>query len=376
MDEINVVGAGPSGCAAGARAAELGAKVTIYEEHKVVGEPVQCSGIISKRGLDAMGLDYPSVSFNRLRGAWVHLPNGEILKIKSKEVQAFVFDRAKYDRLAVAKAENAGAKLILNTRPNIKKLKGVIVGADGITSDVAREFKFPSLGKHVFCYQEDLDNASIPDPECVHVFVRNSILPGFFAWAIPLGGKQIRLGCGVGMKANSKIALEKLVKREKILQEMLDGAEKFSVLGGVIPMHIREKTVQGRVMLTGDAAGQAKPTTGGGIYFGSMCGAIAGEVAANAKNEKDLLAYETLWRAKYERDLVLNGKIREIADGLSDDEISAYGSFAKRLGAEGFLSRFGDMDHPTRMIKNLDIASPVGRLFSKFAGQFGFSASG
>lgn len=375
MEEINVVGAGPSGCAAAAKAAELGSRVTIYEEHRVVGEPVQCSGIISKRGLDAMGLDYPSISYNQLRGAWVHLPNGEVLKIKAKDTQAFVFDRAKYDRLAVAKAEKAGAKLVLGKRPDIKKLKGVIVGADGVTSDVASEFNFPKINGHVFCYQEDLDNASIPDPECVHVFVRNSILPGFFAWAIPLAKNQIRLGCGVGVRANAKLALEKLVKKEKVLGDMLDGAEKFSVLGGVIPMHIREKTVQGRAILTGDAAGQAKPTTGGGIYFGSMCGVIAGEVAANAKKESDLLAYEKLWRAKYERDLVLNRKIREISNGLSDEEISAYGSFAKKLGAEAFLSKFGDMDHPTRMLGKIDLASPVGRLFSKFAGQFGITGA-
>jgi len=370
--DVSVVGAGPAGCAAGARAAGLGAKVTIYEEHKVVGRPVQCSGIVSKRALDAMGLGYRKISYNALSGTVIHLPDGNELRIRAKQVMAHVFDRAKYDELAAEKAEEEGAKIIMGKKPDIRKLKGAIIGADGVTSDVAREFGFPPIRKYVFCYQEDLEGANIADREMVDVFVCNSILPGFFAWAIPLGEDRVRLGCGVGEHENAKLALEKLIKKEKLLQNMLDGARKFDALGGVIPMHIREKTAMGRAILVGDAAGQAKPTTGGGIYFGSMCGMVAGEVAANAKKENELQKYENKWRSLYERDLALNRRIREIANGLSDGEISAYGGMAKKLGAEAFLSKFGDMDSPTHMLKHVPKASPLAGIYARLAPALNF----
>ncbi len=368
--DVSIVGAGPAGCAAGAKAAGLGAKVTIYEEHRVVGRPVQCSGIVSKRALDAMGLDYPKISCNTLRGTVVHLPNGGELRIRAKRVMAHVFDRAKYDVLAAENAEKEGAKIIMGKKPGIRKLKGAVIGADGVTSDVAREFGFPPIKKFVFCYQEDLENANIADKEMVDVFVCNSILPGFFAWAIPLGKDRVRLGCGVGEHENAKLALEKLVKKEKNLQNMLDGARKFDALGGVIPMHIREKTAMGRVILVGDAAGQAKPTTGGGIYFGSMCGKIAGEIAANAKNEKDLARYEGAWRSLYEHDLTLHRRIRELADRIGDGQICAYAGVAKALGIEGFLSKFGDMDSPSAMLGHVRKGTPLAKVYSAFASKF------
>jgi flavin-dependent dehydrogenase len=314
-----------------------------------------------------MGLPYSKVCYNALTGTDVHLPNGSVLKIRAKQVMAYVFDRAKYDVLAADAAKKAGAKIILGKKPKISGLKGAIIGADGVTSDVAREFRFPPIRKYVFCYQEDLENASVPDAEIVDVFVCNAILPGFFAWAIPLGKDRVRLGCGVGEHANAKLALEKLIKKEKILQNMLDGSRKFDALGGVIPMHIREKTVKGRVMLVGDAAGQAKPTTGGGIYFGSMCGRIAGEVAANAKKESELLQYEKKWRQLYERDLVLNRRIRELSNKLGDGEICAYAGIAKTLGIEGFLSNFGDMDSPTRMLGHVKKSPVLAKVYSAFA---------
>ncbi len=47
--QVFIVGAGPAGCAAGTRAAELGADVKIYEEQEIMGEPVACSSVVSRK---------------------------------------------------------------------------------------------------------------------------------------------------------------------------------------------------------------------------------------------------------------------------------------------------------------------------------------
>ena len=121
--DVNVVGAGPAGCAAGARAAGLGARVKIYEEHGKIGEPVACSAIVSRKGLDACGVPYESVSFNRLRGAFIHLPDGLVLHVKADHDVANVFDRAKYDRLCAKRAEKAGAEIITGKKCGARELK-------------------------------------------------------------------------------------------------------------------------------------------------------------------------------------------------------------------------------------------------------------
>ena len=365
---ISIVGAGPAGWAAGTRAAELGERAKIYEEHEVIGEPVACSGIVSVKGLEAAGVPCEGITYNRLKGAFIHLPDGEVLRIRSRKVMANVFNRAKYDELCAERARKAGAEIIMGTRPDLRKLEGVVIGADGVSSTVARAFGFPPIKEYAFCYQEDLEGTNCPDVESVHVFASMELLPGFFAWAIPLGQDMLRMGCGVDVGSNAKDALERLIGKERILQEMLDGSRLVSRLGGVIPMQIRERTVKGRAMLVGDAAGQAKATTGGGIYFGSMCGKIAGEIAATAREEAELEAYERKWRSKYERDLVLHKQIREFANWISDEQACRYARIAKKLGIERFLSTYGDMDSPSAILKGLEKERLLAGLYGKVLG--------
>ena len=49
--DLVVVGGGPAGCAVARDVAGAGFKVLIAEEHARVGEPLQCSGLISARTL-------------------------------------------------------------------------------------------------------------------------------------------------------------------------------------------------------------------------------------------------------------------------------------------------------------------------------------
>ena len=64
--------------------------------------------------------------------------------------------------------------------------------------------------------------------------------------------------------------------------------EKTSVIemiAGVIPLGVIKKTYCANVMLVGDAAGQVKPTSGGGIFPGLLCGRFCSDVAVAAFNK-------------------------------------------------------------------------------------------
>ncbi|VVC03283.1 Digeranylgeranylglycerophospholipid reductase [Candidatus Burarchaeum australiense] len=149
---------------------------------------------------------------------------------------------------------------------------------------------------------------------------------------------------------------------------MLDGTSVMSRLGGVIPGRVRYQTVERKVMLVGDAAGQTKATTGGGIYFGSMCGRLAGEIAARAKREDELAEYEKEWRARYGRDLMLHRRLRDFADNMDDGQLAAYATIARGLGAEHFLAAHGDMDSPDAMLASFKKSNPLAHLVTRLFG--------
>lgn len=57
-----------------------------------------------------------------------------------------------------------------------------------------------------------------------------------------------------------------------------------------IPLGTLPRTYGDRILVIGDAAGQVKPTTGGGIYFGHLGAKIAIDVLKEALEGDDLAA--------------------------------------------------------------------------------------
>ncbi|MEE8354060.1 MAG: hypothetical protein V3S10_06335, partial [Dehalococcoidales bacterium] len=66
-----------------------------------------------------------------------------------------------------------------------------------------------------------------------------------------------------------------------------------------IPLKPLRRTYRDRLLVVGTAAGQVKPTTGGGVYYGLLCANIAAEHLDRALTTGDLSAKSL---AGYERD--------------------------------------------------------------------------
>jgi flavin-dependent dehydrogenase len=80
------------------------------------------------------------------------------------------------------------------------------------------------------------------------------------------------------------------------------------------------------VLAIGDAAGQVKPTTGGGIYFGHLGAKIAAEVLNEALGCDNLTAgqlsrYQKQWKAKMGKELSRGYWARWAYAKLSDRQI-------------------------------------------------------
>ena len=79
-------------------------------------------------------------------------------------------------------------------------------------------------------------------------------------------------------------------------------------------------------MAVGDAAGQAKPTTGGGIYYALLASEIAVETLHSAFQDNDLSAprlsaYERGWKSLLSQELEIGYSARRLFEILKDCQI-------------------------------------------------------
>jgi digeranylgeranylglycerophospholipid reductase len=163
------------------------------------------------------------------------------------------------------------------------------------------------------------------DPDFVEL---HFCVPDFFAWVIPVGD---RARVGLCVKGNPRPYLDAFVKRlQKTGRIKSDAvlAESF----GIIPVHDPTlPTTTGNIVTVGDAAGQVKATTGGGVVFGALAAAHA--------HKPD---YEAIWRRELGFDLkvhlLIHRLLNRLSDGGKDRLIRIIGD------CHGALESGGDMD--------------------------------
>ncbi|MCX6777597.1 MAG: NAD(P)/FAD-dependent oxidoreductase [Candidatus Micrarchaeota archaeon] len=360
MTTVSVIGGGPAGCFAAKSAAESGAQVTLYEEHARIGEPVQCAGLISKKGLLSL-MKNDGFVINTIRSAKICSPNSRI-RINCADETALVIDRAKFDAACARGAEEAGAVIRTGCRAKPNRMKGVIIGADGPNSTVANLFGFPKCGPFVSTFQTDYENVEIEDGHEVSIFL-SADFRGLFGWLIPTGSDTARVGVGVSPPLSAGKAFQKLAGA--LLN--LENARPISSASGVIPLFPRSITAKKNVFLAGDAAGQVKSISGGGIFFGCTCAGMAGKVAATTASANE---YEREWRALFWDDMVLHYRIRRLMNSLSDSHLNALVEISSRVGVPRLLSRYGDMDLPTSLFSVPLIGLPARFAYNVFNSLF------
>ncbi len=364
--DVAVVGAGPAGAVASKYAALNGARTLLIEEHASIGSPVECTGLISKAALMECEIGEGSFVLAKMKGAFVYSPGGDELAVRGKDVKAYVIDRKIFDRALVERALEAGVELMLKTRftglnedgisvlssGESKEIQaGIVIGADGIMSSVGRAAGLPRCKKFLSGIQFEAPYYA-RDPEFVEIFTGNKFAPGFFGWAVPFAG-MARIGLAKNMGDKPALHYLKKLIKHPVLASRYGGSCTEHVVGG-IPLGLPERTVTDNVMLVGDAAGQVKPTSGGGIYMGAECAKIAGEVAARAViKEASTEEYEKRWRNEVERELAIGMIIHKSLGKLSDENLNEFIAFLNKPEISECITKYGDMDHPSVLLKEL-----------------------
>ncbi|NIA09573.1 MAG: geranylgeranyl reductase family protein [Nitrospiraceae bacterium] len=369
--EVVVVGAGPAGCLAAKYAAKNGAKTLIIEEHASIGSPVQCAGLLSTNAIRECEIT-PDSKFHPITGAFVYAPDGRRIRISGGEIKAYAVDRRYIDRTLALHAIRRGADIYMRTRAVDMKthkdrkilyvtIEGdpdtieadVVIGADGVQSRIAR---LAGLDRP----ETILSGAQIEtiydfDDPCFVELFPGSCAPGFFAWAIPYQGSA-RIGLAV-RSDHAWDYLRRLLSQHRVVSHKRS-AGIANLVVGAIPIGVPRRTSADGVLITGDAAGQVKPTSGGGVYPGAVCAKIAGTVAAHAVMDGDtsakrLLEYDKRWRAVIGRELTIGKRINEWMAHLTDYRINRLIEALDDDELLDLITRYGDMDHPSVVLRKL-----------------------
>jgi flavin-dependent dehydrogenase len=223
----------------------------------------------------------------------------------------------------------------------------IIIGADGAVSTVASAFDFPQIKDYVLTYKAEFKAAEIPDIGMVGLYFSKSFAKGLFGWHVPYSKGTVELGLGVEHRAKitSSSAFRIFTESEEARSLIKIKGEALSKRASMIPISTRRQTAKRNVALVGDAAGQVKATTGGGIIYGCLC---AESLVKVIEEGKPLAEYERRWRASYGRDL---GMHRLAHSYYSKSDLQRTFRMLKILGMDGFLGKYGDMDSPSLVLK-------------------------
>ena len=108
-------------------------------------------------------------------------------------------------------------------------------------------------------------------------------------------------------------------------------------------------------LIVGDAAGQAKPTTAGGIFSCGMAGIMAGNAISEALktgNSSLLINYEKQWRKKFGKEFEKQNLARKILARLDNNTVNKlFNSITPEI--EEDISNKEDFDFHTSSILRL-----------------------
>ena len=352
--DVVIVGAGPAGSRVARRLSQLGYSVVVVDKNLRPGDGVCCTGILSQECLDAFSLDNGLV-LRQASSAKFLSPSGEYLRMCRQSPVAAIVDRSRLNTHLAKIAEASGARylfdarvsdilprpdaveIIINGQPEERVLRAkAAVISTGFGSALPVRLGLGEIKQFVFGAQAQVATNGIDE---VEVYFDQKLTPGGFAWLVPTTDGRGLVGLLTRGQADSSLEnlLEALSSQGKIASSLAEPSYD------VVPLKPLPRTYADRVLVVGEAAGQVKPTTGGGVYYGLLCADIAAGVLQQAFEADDfsasvLSAYEDRWRAKLNRELVIGYWARSLLSKLSNKKIDSLFRLADKEGLPELIS--------------------------------------
>ena len=328
--------------------------VLVIEEDYEIGTPEHCGGLVSTSGLEKLGIIPFGKTFDHLiESAKIYAPNGNSFSIDSKKQKVAEISRRELDKQIAHQAQKNGAVIKVRTsfqeltdegvRTNEGEIRcKIFVDARGVSSLVQKDRTGILLSAQYEIYADWIKKGR------VEIFFDQEKYPGFFAWIIPSGEGKGKVGvAGRGIKV------------AETLDEFLEKKGRYSTIRKIFaPIWIKgpiKKFVEHKTVIIGDAAGQSKPTTSGGIYTSGMGGVIAGRAISKflqSGNESDLDEYQKQWTKQFGEEFEKQIMARKILERIDNGTINKLvGSITPEMTKE--ISEKEDFDFHTGSIIKL-----------------------
>jgi geranylgeranyl reductase family protein len=291
----------------------------VLERKAVPGENTCCTGIVSRQCVEEFEIGRDLI-FRPASSATLFSPSGKTMKFQRDEEVAYILDRTAFDRGLADRARSAGAEylfrqnvteiVIESDRVSLRTVGGregtaftaqAVVLATGFGSALPGRLGLSQTDDIVIGAQARVETNNLTE---VELFFDRALAPDGFAWLVPTGDNQGLAGMLTRRdpQAHMSLLLARLEELGKIT------TRKVSADYAVIPIHPMSHSAVDRLLVLGEAAGQIKPTTAGGIYYGMHCADIAADTLHRALQTGDLSKdslgeYERRWRTELIREL-------------------------------------------------------------------------
>ena len=347
--DVLIAGGSVAGLTTARECSSKGNSTIVIEEDHEIGTPEHCGGMVSLSGLQKLGLMLDSNNFQNVVPMARIRSKSASFELSAEKQNVIVVDRRGLDKQIAKQAEDAGAQI--RTRCTFKSIAKKESKYTIKTSDGEIECKYFVDAKGLGSLKDASQNGILASAQfevyakwiegkTVEILFDSDKYPGFFMWIIPMGDGRGKIGVA-GKGINTSVALHEFIRSK---------GEKYSIIRKIFaPIWIggpKSQFVFDRTLIVGDAAGQTKPTTAGGIFSCGMGGVFAGQAISNAieKNDDTLLyEYEKSWKSMFQKEfqsMLLARKVLERLDNKAIDGI--FSSLSKKAITD--VSNFSDFD--------------------------------
>lgn len=354
MYDVVVAGGSIAGLLCAREIASAGFGVLVVEEGYEVGTPEHCGGLVSSAGLEELGV----IPFRRTIGhaitsARFTAPDGRSFSVDASRQNVLEINRRELDKQVAVQAQKSGAEI--RVRTSLQEVTGtgirtkdesikckMVVDARGMASIIRRD-KTGVLTSAQYEVCADW----IRKGE-VQVMFDQEKSPGFFSWVIPSENGRGKVGvAGRGINAGRTL--------DGIIADLGGGSTLRKIFAPIWVRGPIKNFVEGRTVIVGDAAGQAKPTTAGGIFTGGMGGILAGRAVAGfltTGRKGELARYQKGWAGRFGREFERQVLARNVLEGLDNKAVNAlFGAVTPKVIGE--ISGNDDFDFHASSIARL-----------------------
>ncbi len=379
--DVVVAGGSLSGLLTAREIGKSSISVKVLEADHEIGTPEHCGGLVSLSGLRKLGIVPSHRTFRN------HITRAKICSrcssfvIDAKLQDVVAIDRRELDKQIAFQAQELGVEITtmnsmksVSTYPKLDEdqshkagngytyavstTEGTVyckffVDARGLSSLIRKHRTgiLPSGQYEVF--------APWIEPDTVELYFDTDKYPGFFAWIIPLGDNKAKIGVA-GRDINIVNAINSFLESKGSTYSISRKIFAPIYVSGPIRRFIDGR----RFLIVGDAAGQTKPTTAGGILSSGMGGILAGRAIVEAIEQEDdlfLKNYPSEWHSIFGfefKKLILARKIFEHLDNKAIDEL--FSTVSRPTIAR--ISQDGEFDFhsaPLSLILNVKSTSSI-----------------